>query len=296
MGSFASSRWTVQQQQSREGGWVRVLVQQIGSWLQRGKVDYFASSMKQSILFSCFQISFHRIFGWYVSIFVLGKMKEPKECLLLSHSRQKNIFLTGCWISLLESLLGSVDSSTTLYTPLPLLRHWQEMNCSFRSSWRSAWSNRGKRAMGRCFPKEAWVFCGGRCQLFIPEHTVPRAFLQCLPANSREALIHFWSSLVSKTVTGTQFLKRKLWKVHLFDKVHNSISSPIKAVQDLGITLTQSTVNWCFFLSFSLIVNPLPQRGSAVTFTGFSCKVGGECGIFLKIPCSPTVCVFWVCF
>lgn len=31
-----------------------------------------------------------------------------------------------------------------------------------RSS-RSAWSNGVKRAMGRCFPKEASAFCGGRC-------------------------------------------------------------------------------------------------------------------------------------
>lgn len=120
MGSFVSSCWSVEQQQSREGGCGRVLVQQIGSWLQRGKLDYLASSMKQPILFSCLQIFFPRIFGWHVSIFVIGEMKEPKECLLLSNSRQKNICLTGCWISLLESLLGSMDSSRTLYTPLPL--------------------------------------------------------------------------------------------------------------------------------------------------------------------------------
>lgn len=165
--------------------------------------------MKQSILFSCLQI-FHRIFGWRVSIFVLGEMKESKECLLLSQPRQKNTFLTGCWISLLESLLGRVNSSRTFYTPLPLLRCWQEINisCSFSSSWRSAWSNRGERTIDRCFLKEASAFCGGRCSMFIPVHTLPSAFLQCLCLYSREALIHFCSSLVFKTVIGSQ----NFWK------------------------------------------------------------------------------------
>lgn len=118
MGSLVYSSWSVQQQQSREGGCVHVLVQQIGSWLQRGKLDYFASSMKkQSILFSCLQMFFHRIFGWQVSIFVLGERKEPKECLLLSQPRQKNIFLTGCWISLLESAGQSELQQDPLYSP-----------------------------------------------------------------------------------------------------------------------------------------------------------------------------------
>lgn len=208
MGPFVYSSWPAQQQQSREGGCVLVLAQQIRPWLQRGKLDYFASVMKQSIPFSCLQI-FHMIFGWHLSIFVLGEMKEPKKHLLLSQPRQKNIFLTGCWISLLESLLGRANSSRTLYTSLPLLSQWQEMNiCSFSSSWRSAWSNRGKRATGRCFLKEDSAFCNGRCWVFIPVHTVPSAILHRLPINSREALTHFCSSLVSKTVIGSQ----NFWK------------------------------------------------------------------------------------
>lgn len=230
--SFVCSGWSIQQQQRRGGGCVGVLVQQLGSWVQKGKLDNLHLPLKKQLnLFSWMQIFFDYIFGWHISIFVLWEMKEPKECLFWSQARQKNFsFFTldftirGCWA---EWVLAG---HFTLLCHL--LKHWWQTNiCLFSTSCRVTWDNGRKVVMGRSFLKKTSAFFGGRCWVFSSVHTSTQGF--CSTFCKAYLFIpekHWFLLIVSLQNSNWQtgLLKRKLWKVVSFYKVFSSISSPIK--------------------------------------------------------------------